>query len=282
MEDSKIGWTDHTFNPWMGCTKVSPACDHCYAETLRVRVKGLDQDEWSTGTRTVTSDAYWRNPLRWDRKAAEAGRPALVFCASLADVFEARDDLDEPRARLWDLIEATPNLRWLLLTKRPENVLAMTPAGWHGAGFADQPGRLWPANVGVGTTVEDQERADERIPHLVRIPAPMRFLSYEPALGPLDLTRYLWRAMATSEIPGWALNDGCTEGRERTGAISWVIGGGESGPGHRPLDLDAVRAVRDQCAEAGVPWFFKQVGGRTPTAGGDLLDGVAHKEFPSW
>src|SRR5690606_28003840 len=97
----------------------SPACDHCYAEALRKRT---GQNEWATGERTVTSDAYWRHPLRWDRQAEAAGRPALVFCASLADVFEDRPDLEEPRARLWDLVAATPHLRWLLLTKRPENI----------------------------------------------------------------------------------------------------------------------------------------------------------------
>lgn len=258
-ELSKIGWTDHTFNPWIGCARVSPACTHCYAETDWGQGGRRARVVWGVnGTRSVTSDANWKLPLRWDRAAAEAGRPALVFCASLADVFEARDDLVEPRARLFDLIDRTPHLRWLLLTKRIELVADMVPRGWTDLG---QGTTWWPRNVWIGTTVEDQRRAEERLPFLVELPAPVRFVSAEPLLGRLNIGEWL--------VPS-----------RLVGRVDWLIAGGESGPEHRPLDLDAVRALRDQCERAGVPFYFKQVGGRTPTAGGDLLDGRRHAEFP--
>lgn len=240
-EQTAIGWTDHTFNPWWGCERVSPACQHCYAEAF---AKRTGSNVWGkTADRRFFGDKHWNEPLRWDRAAAKSGRPALVFCASMADVFEDRPDLDEHRARLWKLIDDTPHLIWQLLTKRPENVLTMTT--WS----------EFPRNVWIGTTVEDQRRADERIPVLRSIPAAVRFLSCEPLLGPLDLSHHL-------------------------GGIGWVIVGGESGAGHRPLDLDHARDVRDHAHAAGVPFFFKQVGGHRPTSGGDLLDGETFKQFP--
>lgn len=263
-EQTAIAWTDHTFNPWMGCTKVSPACDHCYAEALGKRTGRV---QWGDDAeRVVTSDAYWRNPLKWDAQAADAGMSARVFCASMADVFEDRPELIEPRRRLFDLIERTPHLTWQLLTKRPENVMRLAPQWWT---YPDggRPGSLWPAHVWVGTTIEDQQRANERIPHLARVPAPVRFVSCEPVLGPIDL-REPW--IVPEHAP---MGDGID-------FIDWVICGGESGGHHRPLDLEHARSLRDQCREARVAFFFKQVGGRTPTAGGDLLDGVQHKNFP--
>ncbi|MGD9798878.1 MAG: DUF5131 family protein [Acidimicrobiia bacterium] len=245
-----IAWTDHTFNPWWGCTNVSPGCDHCYAETF---AKRTGHDVWGKdGERRFFGDKHWAEPLRWDRQAAEAGVRRLVFCASMADVFEPRSDLDEERWRLWRLIVATPHLTWQLLTKRPEQVMRFVPIDWQGS---------WPAHVWIGTTVEDQERADLRIPRLLAIPAPVRFLSCEPLLGPVSL------AAATPA----AVVDG----------IGWVIAGGESGPGHRPLDVDHARWLRDQCKSEGIPFFFKQHGGRTPSAGGDLLDGMQYKDLPA-
>lgn len=246
-EHTEIGWTDHTFNPWIGCARVSAGCLHCYAETLTKRtgmaVWGVD------GTRTRTSVAYWGQPLRWNRQAEAAGVPALVFCASLADVFEDRPDLEEPRSDLFDLIDRTPHLIWQLLTKRPQNIAPMTPYRWrHGL----------PPNVWVGTTVEDQRAADERVPVLREVPAVVRFLSCEPLLGPIDLHDYLSRA-----------------------GTDWVIVGGESGAGFRAMDVDHARSLRDQCRLWGVPLFFKQVGGFRPTAGGDELDGQRHKQFPA-
>jgi protein gp37 len=260
-ETTAISWTDHTFNPWWGCERVSPGCQNCYAEAFAKRtgnaVWGKNADRRRFG------DKYWNEPVKWNRQAEAAGVQRLVFCASMADVFEARADHAEDRARLWALIEATPHLTWQLLTKRPENVVGLVPARWmqQGSGFpGDDIYDLWPHNVWIGTTVEDQQRANERLPKLLALPAPVRFLSCEPLLGPVDLSPWL--------------NIGFN-------APEWVIVGGESGPKHRPLNLDHARGLRDQCAAACVPLLFKQVGGRTPTQGGDLLDGRTHKAFPS-
>ena len=244
-ELTAISWTDHTFNPWIGCQRVSPACNNCYAETLNKR---WGQGNWGKDApRRVTADANWRKPLKWNRDAEAAGVPAFVFCASMADVFEDRPDLDQPRDRLWKLIDETPWLTWLLLTKRPENIARMVPVEWMTSGF--------PSNVWAGTTVEDQRRAEERLPHLARIPAPVRFLSCEPLLGYVDLLHHV--------------ED-----------IEWIICGGESGAGFRPLDLHNARMLRQQCIGWDVPFWFKQVGGIHPTSGGDLLDGELWHQRP--
>lgn len=246
-----IAWTDHTFNPWWGCERVSPGCQHCYAETFAKRtgnaVWGKNADRRRFGSK------HWNEPLRWNEAAERAGERRKVFCASMADVFEDRADHHEDRNRLWHLISVTPWLDWQLLTKRPENVNRMVPSTWH-YDYLDRVGG-WPANAWVGTTVEDQPRAFDRIPRLLEVPAPVLFLSCEPLLGGVLLA-----------------------GLDR---ISWVIVGGESGPGHRPLDLDSARDLRDQCVKANVPFFFKQVGGHRPTSGGDLLDGKQWKQFPT-
>lgn len=243
-ENSGIEWTDHTFNPWMGCTRVSEGCRNCYAETMMDRRWG--KVKWGPqGARVKTSAANWRQPLKWNREAEAAGVRRRVFCASLADVFEhkgdQRPDLHEWRSELWDLIIATPHLDWLLLTKRPENVVDMVPEGWLD-GF--------PSNVWIGTSVEDQKTADERIPELLKVPAAVLFLSVEPLLGPVDL----WGAQ-------YALPDGGRGSAFAWGrGVNWVICGGESGPGARPMHPEWVRAIRDECEGAGVPLFFKQWG----------------------
>jgi protein gp37 len=287
-ERTAIAWTDHTFNPWIGCARVSPGCTNCYAEALAQRW-GHPERWGKDGARHVTSEAYWRQPVRWDRSAAEAGRPALVFCASQADVFEDRPDLLVPRRRLFDLIERTPHLIWQLLTKRPENVTRLVPIGWI-SDVLDRAGE-WPANVWIGTTVEDQRRAEERIPRLLEVPAPVRFLSCEPLLGPVRLPA---GALAPeAHVCARGADTSTPEARRAiTGVlraagihmgwrgVDWVIAGGESGRSHRPLELDHARALRRQCEAAGVPFFFKQVGGPTPTAGGHLLDGELIQEFP--
>jgi protein gp37 len=268
--ETAIGWTDHTFNPWWGCTRVSPGCNHCYAETF---AKRTGNDVWGkTADRRFFGDKHWNEPLRWNAKAAEDGVRRRVFCASMADVFEDRDDLVEHRERVFFLAETTKHLDWQLLTKRPENVADMVPHSWL-CGF-------WPANVWIGTTVEDQQRADERIPLLVDLPAPVRFLSCEPLLGSVWLGEGLGYQHGRN---GYRDFDGYWHEEEPDTwdpQIDWVIVGGESGPKHRPLDLDWARFLRDQCAAAGVPFFFKQVGGRTPKAGGDLLDGEQLVAFP--
>ena len=234
MENSNIEWTDHTFNPWMGCTKVSDGCKNCYAETLMDKRYG--KVKWGPqGQRVRTSAANWKKPLKWDREAAAAGKRARVFCASLADVFEdkpdQRDEMDKWRTELFQLIQDTPNLDWLLLTKRPENVMEMV---------GNVPWYYGLPNVWIGTSVENQEQADKRIPALVTIPAAVRFLSMEPLFGPIDL-----------DLSG--SNYGIY-------GIDWVIVGGESGPNARPMHPDWARGIRNQCQEAGVPFFFKQWG----------------------
>lgn len=247
-ENSAIEWTHHTHNPWVGCTKVSPGCKHCYAERDMDKRRGFAR--WGDhGTRVVTSDANWRKPLAWDRKAREAGERHRVFCASLADVFEDREDLIGPRERLFDLISDTPHLDWLLLTKRPENLEAMLP--WTSAHAGEYRERYWP-HVWLGTSVEDQQRADERIPAMLKIPAAVRFLSMEPLLGPVDLTRLTYR--------GDRLNPLDTTNDQAAPHIDWIICGGESGPNARPMHPAWARSIRDQCQAAGVPFFFKQVG----------------------
>jgi len=265
-ENSSIEWTDHTFNPWHGCTKISPACTHCYAETFSKRVghgKRLPTLWGPKAERKFFGDEHWRTPLRWDAEAARTGRRARVFCASMADVFEALPGelgrrLETTRRRLWDLIAATPHLDWLLLTKRPENVNGMSP--WCGM--------PWPNHVWIGTTVEDQERADERIPHLQAVPARVRFLSCEPLLGPVRIAPWLSRQEPIHFVP-FTPEARAAHGEEGPRVhvhkgIDWVIAGGESGPRARPMHPEWARSLRDQCVAAGVPFLFKQWGEWAP------------------
>lgn len=271
-ENSNIEWTHHTFNPWIGCTKVGPGCDHCYAEVWDSR--GLQQKETRWGphaARTRTSAANWRKPLAWDKAAAAAGARHRVFCASLADVFDNHASiLPEWRADLWALIKATPNLDWMLLTKRPGNIAKKLPSSW---------GYGW-HNVWLGCTVVNQEEAERDVPKLLAVPARVRFLSMEPLLGPVDLTAIphgypignaptyqdalrgkLWMPAGT---PTWAIDPRATVG-DRTyvdlcAALALVIVSGESGPGARPMHPDWPRQIRDQCVAAGTALFFKQWG----------------------
>lgn len=252
-ENSKIEWTDHTFNPWWGCVKVSPACDHCYAEAL---AKRYGHGVWGKNTpRRFFGDAHWREPLKWNREAALAGFRRRVFCASMADVMEDREDVKREQNRLWDMIERTPHLDWLLLTKRPQNFRRFLREHW----LRDQRPNVW-----LMTTVESQEHA-WRIDELVKVPAVVRGVSYEPALGPIDLSAWLG-------IKG----------------LNWVIAGGESGPRARPSDPQWFRSVRDQCAITRVPFMFKQWGEHSDglirigkKKAGRLLDGRLHDEYPA-
>lgn len=252
-----IEWTDHTFNPWWGCSRVSPACRFCYADRDAQR---YGHQVWRRhGPRRMLSEANWQRPLKWNRDAERAGIPAKVFCASMADVFEDHPDVAEPRRRLWGLIEATSWLRWQLLTKRPENVAGMAP--W---------GRDWPGHVWLGTSVESQRYAGERIPPLLRSGARTLFLSCEPMLGPVDLRAIPYRGDAPYWLDALA---GRYRGAERyeegtdfsfglasLRPINWVICGGESGSKARPMRPEWARSLRDQCREAGVPFLFKQWG----------------------
>ncbi len=259
-ERTGIEWCHHTFNPWMGCVKVSAGCKHCYAERESER---FGKHIWGVSApRPVTSEAYWKKPLSWNKKAAAAGERRRVFCGSFCDVFEDRPDLVEPRARLFELIEATPHLDWLLLTKRPENIKRQIPLSWASLGY--------PANVWIGTSVEDQETADKRIPALLHVPCRVRFLSCEPLLGSVDLTRVHWARPANETVlvgddsPRFfeSLRGYFDNGRRTK--IDWVIAGGESGPDARPMHPDHAYTLRDQCLAAGVPFFFKQWGEWVP------------------
>lgn len=260
-QDSKIEWTDHTFNPWTGCTKISPACQHCYAEAWAKRtgiVKWGDSAE-----RRRTSDANWRQPIKWNAAAFESVTRKRVFCASLADVFEDRPELPPWRKDLFDLINATPYLDWLLLTKRPANIPHMLKAC---RAYGDE----FPVNAWLGTTVENNDYID-RVDDLIEAAgefASVLFLSCEPLLGPIDL---LTNQRYQREHGGY---------RPLIDDIQWIIGGFESGPNHRRGVKEDARLLQKQAQLHRVPFFWKQNGGRTPKAGGCLLDGVEYKEFP--
>jgi protein gp37 len=228
-KDSKIEWTHHTFNPWWGCTKVSPGCDNCYANNMARR---YGHDVWGhDAPRRFLSDATWNQPNIWDQAAAAATTRHRVFCASMADVFESRDDLAPHRKRLFKMIRATTNLDWLLLTKRPHSIRKLLPVGYQ-----------WPQNIWLGTTVENQASADKRIKYLLEFDTPsVRFLSCEPLLGPVDIRRYLQ--------PG-----------PNGAKIDWVICGGESEHGARPMNPEWAESLLAQCQEANVPFLFKQWG----------------------
>jgi protein gp37 len=325
-ENSGIEWTDHTFNPWQGCSKVSPACKNCYAMELVNRYGGD-----FLGRRVVAADSGWKKPLKWNKQAnlmvecdecrhryilpegmeesfcSKCGNPTAdtvrprVFCASLADVFEDWDgpihnhkgeqlfwsharmphesrwhwitashcagneepvSMSDVRRRLFELIDATPNLDWLLLTKRPENIEKMWPtwpkgfpsdgSGGHGSGSR------YLKNVWLGTTVENQEQADKRIPELLKCLdlSPVLFLSCEPLLGPVDLNQS-WKLHRGD---GFRLNRNQYHGECPTRGIDWVIVGGESGKDARPMHHVWAESLRDQCQAASVPFFFKQWG----------------------
>lgn len=262
--NSAIEWTDHTFNPWIGCQKVSPGCDHCYAEAMMDH--RLGRVEWGPhGERRRTSVANWRKPLQW-AKAANGTRPK-VFCASLADVFDNQVPAAW-RRDLFDLIWATPELDWLLLTKRPENIAKMLPG-------AIGEVELWPwRNVWLGVSAERQEEADQRIPHLLATPAEVRFVSAEPLLGRINFTRIATHGGWYDALKGW--RDVRTSPAPE-GIVDWIIAGGESGKSARPTHPDWVRSIRDQCQASGTAFFFKQWGEWAPgDAFGLVQDGAVY------
>ena len=244
-ENSKIEWTDHTFNPRIGCQVASPdGCANCYAADWAKRY-GRDFAQ-----RTRTSDANWKQPLKWNAQAQ--GRRYRVFCASLADVFDNQAP-DEWRADLFELIRRTPRLDWLLLTKRIGNAASMLDEAARLAGYPGWDWRLW-RHVWIGATVVDQTEADRDVPKLLQVPAEVRFLSIEPMLGPIDLG-------LMQRAPLWYGDGPGAVERSATGrALHWVICGGESGPKARPMHPDWARSLRDQCEAAGVPFLFKQHG----------------------
>lgn len=315
-----ISWCDSTFNPWWGCAKISPACKNCFA--LR------DASRWGLAAlwgpergRRHFGDAHWHEPVAWDRKAARDGRRQRVFCGSMCDWLElnASDGhVSLDRHRLFALIERTMNLDWLLLTKRPENLIL---APWV------LPESYWPRNAWFGVTIENQERADALMPGILKTTqrAPILFVSAEPLLGPLLLDDGILRWYSCTEAGKYDIDSGCCETYAITGnrhflGVDWLICGGESGPDARPMHPDWVRSLRDNAKAAGIPFFFKQWGEWLPEsqlllgvegtyppiqvapltpatpvhqwwdgtrsyrvgrkAAGDLLDGVQWREFP--
>jgi protein gp37 len=258
MENTAIEWATHTFNPWEGCQKVGPGCDHCYAETRNARYGKGVAGNWGPGApRRRTSEANWKKPLKWDLEAAGTGVRPRVFCASLADVF---DNAVDPawREDLFKLIRSTPNLDWLLLTKRIGNVADMLPVDW-----ADEPEGHWP-NVWIGATIVDQKEANRDIPKLLAVPAAKRFLSMEPLLGPVDLTSISTFAYRKAEllnaltgVPRGMFGDYCAI---RVPPLDWIIVGGESGPEARPTNPAWIKSLRDQCERFKTPFLFKQWG----------------------
>lgn len=265
-DQTKIEWTDRTFNPWTGCTKISPGCDNCYAEAWSKRSGHV---RWGNHPRKRTTEAYWRAPLAWQKAAPEFiatyGRRPRVFCASLADVFDNQVD-PAWRVDLFELIRSTPDLDWQLLTKRPQNIAKMLPTDWGERGWS---------NVWLGFTAEDQLRFDQRKRFIAAIPAAVWFVSYEPAIGALRIT---------DDDP----------------APDWLIIGGESGPNARPMKAEWVDDALEDCRRRGVAPFFKQWGQfeNNPLTGncnlprselqrldphgkgGGLVDGTIVRQFP--
>jgi len=233
-DKSAIEWTDATWNPVTGCTPISAGCDHCYAETLSIRLQRMGVSKYKNGFALTLHPEVLSQPMAWKS-------PRRVFVNSMSDLFHARVPF-EFVSQVWEVMRECPQHTFQILTKRPERM----------ARFAfDNPA---PPNVWLGTSVED-ERVIDRIDRLRRCRSDVRFLSCEPLIGPLD----------NLDLAG----------------INWVIVGGESGPGHRPVRLEWVRNIRDQCIQSNVSFFFKQWGGQTPKAGGHVLDGRVWNQFPS-
>lgn len=323
-ENTKIEWTDHTFNPWEGCQKVGAGCDHCYAETRNARFAGGQAVNWGPGApRRRTSASNWRKPLAWNANHeeffAKHGRRQRVFCASLADVFDNAVD-PQWRVDLFSLILKTPNIDWLLLTKRIgvvpklldesirhiESLPDWTDEKPHPLEAVRNMLADWvllrkpPKNVWLGATIVNQEEADRDIPKLLSVAAAVHFLSMEPLLGPVDLRNLAvgegeldalkpdtweeaieqWRDTDedwVAQFEDWFdvnLSDGLSGPMHSR--IDWVIVGGESGPGARPMSPDWARALRDQCQAAGVPFLFKQWGEWVPMLG--QVEGVPVRE----
>lgn len=288
--NTKIEWADHTFNPWIGCTRVSPGCDNCYA-AAQDKFRHWTPEGWG-GPRRRTSPSNWKQPHRWEAQHAQFyaqhGRRQRVFCASLADVFDNQVP-DEWFHDLMVVIQQTPNLDWLLLTKRPQNIVRRVNECGAVAGNGT---RYLPINAQLGTSAEDQKRADLNIPALCKaketLGVRVAFVSFEPLLGPVDLTqiddgtahrdvpREEWGSADDEESPPglwWnvltgdrtIMHGGATGDWSRTDSkLDWVIVGGESGHQARPMSIQWARILRDQCSAAGVPFLFKQWGEWAP------------------
>ncbi len=241
-ESTKISWTNSTFNPWWGCSQISPGCSRCYAKAFDHRLGG---NFWEPGVSPrPMSDGYWKKPKGWNRRAEKEGRRARVFSGSMCDIFDV-NGIQKERDRLWTLISETPSLDWLLLTKRANRIREYLPEDW---------GKGYP-NVWLGVSVEDRAHGIPRIFDLWKVPAAVRFLSIEPLLEDLGAIPFLDN-------------------------MDWVIVGGESGTNARPVQPRWVKSIIRQCQDKRIPVFFKQWGGSHGN-GACLFDGQEIKEWPS-
>jgi protein gp37 len=240
---TKIEWTHRTFNPWWGCTRISRGCKRCFA----AQIGSYRQIEWGSGNYGYQTDKYWKDPIKWNKNAQKSGK-FRIFCASMCDIFEGKEEHQPHLARLWKIIDQTPNLTWQLLTKRPENIMDLIPVTWTNGCF--------PGNVQMGVTVEDRATVN-RVHDLIKIPAGIRFLSLEPMVEPPDIEEFL---------------------KPPDPQIHWVIVGGETGPGAQRLKLNDVKNVYMQCKRQKTPFFFKQWGGKDKTR---VLFNRTWSQFPA-
>ena len=275
---SQIEWTDHTWNPGVyGCRAVSPGCGRCYAARMAHRLTGMGVYPEGLTRRTPTG-VHWTgtvvtSPIVERLDSLPRRRRVRVFVASMSDLFH-RDVPSIFIRQVFMAMSERQHLTFQLLTKRPERA-----RDWWRDWEREDPRQTWPHNVWMGTSVEDQRRAEERIPYLLEIPAAVRWLSCEPLLGPVDLRRLVARGVVVLDAlegrMGWPSPHAlCAQ-------IRWVVVGGESGPGARAVHPDWIRAIRDQCSEAGTAFFFKQWGGRSKKMTGRVLDGRLHDALPA-
>ena len=247
-----IEWTEATWNPVTGCDRVSEGCDNCYAAAMAARLRAMGNPRYQRDGDPRTSGPGFGLTLHADKldEPFTWRRPRIVFVNSMSDLFH-KEVPDDFIADIFAVMEATPQHTYQVLTKRPARMTSLLRR-WAAEGI--EPA----ANVWLGTSVETQHWAEIRVPKLLETPAAVRFLSCEPLLSSIDLTPWV-----------------------HAGNLDWLIAGGESGPNARPMDAEWVASLRDQCAEAGVAFFFKQWGGRTPKSGGRDLDGRIHDDFPT-
>jgi protein gp37 len=261
-ENSSIGWTDHTFNPWLGCQHWSKGCDNCYADAFTRNRMGLDV--FGGRSKRQRTKGPWKEVLKWNRDAEAAQAPALVFTGSMCDIFEDAPGPNEWRPDVWQVVRSCPWLDFQMLTKRPENIAAMLPEDW---------GEGWP-NVWLGTSIEDRDVV-ERARVLAAVPAFSRFISYEPAIGPVFYDAVVRGDYDTPDC--WS--DGGRGPELDLHGIDWLIVGGESGHDRRPMNLDWARWALRRSRDAGVAYFFKQISAARPGQGEDAL-GERIQEFP--
>lgn len=261
-KDTKIAWTDHTFNMLWGCTKISPGCANCYADVWAER---WGYNVWGKQPRRLFGPKHWAEPLKWQEAAKRDGVRRKVFCSSMADNFEDHPAVDAERPKLWELIRKTPDLDWQLLTKRADRIVANLPDDW---------GDGWP-NVWLGVSAENQETADDRLARLVKIPAVVRFASLEPMLGPIELDAFqrgvCIACCGAGETyghyfaeDGMGRCDACNgtgEDEDNLG-LDWAVLGGESGPEARPCNIAWIRRALNLCDGSPIAPYVKQVGAK--------------------